>query len=128
MELIVEPELYAPSINENGDYIDKVPASIKNGILCPCGSRKDKVYDNSASFSAHMKTKIHSRWLVSLNLNKSNFYTENIRLEELVKNQRIIIGKLEKELNTKSKTIDYLTDMLSRANEPIENIDLLTFD
>lgn len=128
MELIVEPELYAPSINENGDYIDKVPASIKNGILCPCGSRKDKIYDNATSFSAHTKTKIHSRWLVSLNLNKANFYTENIRLEELVKNQRIIIGKLEKEINTKSKTIDYLTVMLSRVNEPIENIDLLTFD
>jgi hypothetical protein len=61
-------------------------------------------------------------------LNKANFYTENIRLEELVKNQRIIIGKLEKEINTKSKTIDYLTVMLSRVNEPIENIDLLTFD
>jgi hypothetical protein len=46
MELIVEPDIYQPSIDEAGNYIDKIPCTLKtNGLSCPCGSRKDKTYD-----------------------------------------------------------------------------------
>ena len=43
MELVVEPDIYTPSINDNGLYVDKVPPFnyIKKGLTCPCGSRKD---------------------------------------------------------------------------------------
>ena len=26
MELVVEPDVYSPSIDENGNYIDKIPS------------------------------------------------------------------------------------------------------
>jgi len=52
MELALEPDMYAPSINESGNYVDKVPSFhvVKKGLYCLCGSRKDKLYDNYNSF------------------------------------------------------------------------------
>ena len=74
MELIVESDIYLPSIDENDNYVDKVPSFniIKRGLLCPCGSRRDKKYDTSCIFSAHITTKTHQKWLNDLNLNKLN--------------------------------------------------------
>ena len=61
MELVTEPETYLPSIDDTSNYIDKIPpfTTIKHGIRCPCGSRKDKVYDSHTVFSQHIKTKTH---------------------------------------------------------------------
>lgn len=52
MELAIEPDIYSPSVDEKGNYIDKIPSFslIKNGLLCPCGSRKDKYYQSHSSF------------------------------------------------------------------------------
>ena len=115
MELVVEPDLYSPNIDENGNYIDKIPSFhiIKKGIMCPCGCRKDKVYDSVGVFSAHTKTKAHQKWLTSLNLNKLNYYVENENLKKTVDNQRLIIARLEKELQNKNITIDYFTQQLA---------------
>jgi len=49
MELVVEPDIYMPSIDELGNYVDKIP-SCKKGLTCPCGSRKDKVYERPLCF------------------------------------------------------------------------------
>lgn len=128
MELIVEPEVYAPSIDEIGNYIDKIPTfnTIKHGIRCPCGSRKDKTFDTSSTFSAHIKTKTHHKWLINLNLNKANFYIENETLKNTVQNQRLVIAKLDRDLQNKIMTIDYLTQQLSINNKVVNN--LLSFD
>ena len=48
--------------------------NLKNGIRCPCGARKDKTYDGISNFNAHIKTKIHKKWIEDLNLNKKNFH------------------------------------------------------
>jgi len=116
MELVVEPDIYCPSIDEQGNYIDRIPSFhiIKKGVLCPCGSRKDKVYETHSVFSAHIKTKIHQKWLAGLNLNKANYYVENEQLKQTIQNQRLIIAKLEKDINTKIMTIDYLTQQLNK--------------
>jgi len=118
MELVVEPDMYNPSINENGMYIDKVPPFnyIKKGLVCPCGTRKDKIYETHSVFVSHTKTKAHQKWLESLNLNRSNFYVELEKSKEVISNQRLIIAKLEKDLNNKIMTIDYLTQQLHKAN------------
>jgi hypothetical protein len=115
MELVVEPDIYSPSIDEIGNYIDKVPSFniIKKGLLCPCGSRKDKLYESHSSFMTHIKTKNHQKWLSNLNLNKVNYYIENEKLQEIIQNQRLIIAKLEKDINTKNMTIDYLSQQLN---------------
>jgi hypothetical protein len=127
MELVTEPDLYMPSIDNIGNYIDKIPSfnNLKHGMRCPCGSRKDKTYDTYSVFSAHIKTKIHQKWLSNLNLNKSNYYIENENLKTTLHNQRLIIAKLEKEVQNKLMTIDYLTKQLTNNNNPI---DLMNFD
>jgi len=61
----------------------------------------------------HIKTKNHQKWLSNLNLNKVNYYIENEKLQETIQNQRLIIAKLEKDINTKNMTIDYLSQQLN---------------
>ena len=94
MSLITEPEIYTPNINENGIYIDYIPNKnkIEYGIRCPCGSRKDKVYDTQSKFSTHTKTKIHKKWLESINNNKSNLYVDNLKLKDIEVNNGNIKG------------------------------------
>ena len=120
-DLVVQPDMYSPSIDDNGNYTDKVPSSayLKKGIYCPCGTRKDKLYDSYTCFSAHLKTKGHQKWIATLNLNKANFYVENEILTETIRNQRLTIAQLEKELQNKIYTIDYLTQQLT--NQHINN-------
>jgi hypothetical protein len=74
-----------------GKYIDNVPSFSlhKGGLLCPCGSRKDKYYKTHNTFLQHTKTKIHQKWLNDLNLNKSNYYIENITIKETLHNQQL---------------------------------------
>jgi len=129
MDISLESDIYEPNICENGNYTDYVPPSskFKTGLRCPCGARKDHVFDSRTSFINHIKTKTHQKWLSDLNTNKMNFYTECEKLKELVGSQKLIIAKLEKDLYTKLKTIDYLTEQLMKK-EKNEVIDLLTFD
>ena len=114
MELIVEPDVYCPSIDDSGSYIDKVPAFslIKHGVSCPCGSRKDKIYESHSSFAGHIKTKVHQKWLYDLNQNKKNYFTENEELKRTIQNQKCIIGRFEKEVNVNRMTIDILTQQI----------------
>jgi hypothetical protein len=138
MELVTEPDLYTPCIDNDGNYVDKIPSfhTIKKGLFCPCGARKDKIYESHTVFSNHIKTKNHKKWLEGLNTNKANFYVENEKLNELVKNQRFIIAKLQKDVQTKIMTIDFLTQQLctfkSDINTNINSIsevhNLLDFD
>ncbi len=122
MELATEPDTYSPNIDDKGNYIDKVPSfhtnALANGLRCPCGTRKDKVYTSHAMFTAHIKTKTHEKWLQDLNTNRANFYIENQKLKDIVHSQKIMIGKLELELTNKNMTIDYLTQQLVKINIP----------
>ena len=126
MDIVIEPELYCPNVNDTGNYIDKIPTFIHCGIRCGCGSRRDKVFTSYTTFAAHIKTKHHQKWLMEVNMNRANYYVENRRLEDTVMNQRLIIAKLEKEIQTKCMTIDYLTLQLNRNCESVT--DLLEFD
>jgi hypothetical protein len=122
MELATEPDIYCPSLDDQGNYIDKIPLFhiIKKGIYCPCGSRKDKIYNTHPIFSGHIKTKCHQKWLESVNQNKVNMYIENEQLKETGQNQRLIIAKLERDILNKSMTIDYLTQqLLSKPAVPV---------
>jgi hypothetical protein len=125
MEVTITPDTYSPSVDDNGNYIDNTPI-IKNGLSCPCGSRKDKTYENATKFSAHIKSKSHQKWLIALNQNKANFYIEMLKNKELVENQQKIITQLENQLHKKTLTIDYLTEQLTRnARQEVSTIDLL---
>jgi hypothetical protein len=131
MDISHESDIYEPNIDDNKNYIDYIPPSskFKNGLRCPCGTRKDHIFDSRISFIGHIKTKTHQKWLSNLNLNKINYYTECQILKEVVDSQKIIIAKFEKELNTKLKTIDYLSQQLMNKDNYNNNIiDLITFD
>ena len=133
MDLVVEPDVYSPGIDNAGNYIDKMPSfnTIKKGLTCPCGSRKDKAYESHTSFSAHIKSKIHQKWLTNLNTDKVNYYIENTKLQETIQNQRLIIAKQDKDLQNKSLTIDYLTKQLITHNQAKNDqvvVDLLNLD
>jgi hypothetical protein len=125
MDLVELPDTYSPSIDENGNYIDKI--QFRKPITCPCGARKDKLYETHATFSAHIKTKTHLKWITDLNLNKSNFFVENQQLRDTIQNQRLIIAKMEKEIQHKIMTIDYLTLQLHKEHQQQELPDLLEF-
>jgi hypothetical protein len=129
MEIVTQPDIYMPSIDENGNYIDKIPTVhiMKNGLQCSCGSRKDKTY-TSSTFSSHIKTKIHQKWLNDLNLNKLNYYVENEKNKEIIQNQRLIIAKLEKDIHSLTNTIHVFTTQLTNQNQDINDINLLDFD
>lgn len=122
MDIALESDLYCPGVNATGDFVDKVP-QFKNGLKCPCSL---KTYNTRTLFSEHSKSKMHSKWLEDLNLNKNNLFTENQKLKELVTNQQAIIQRLENDLIAKNLTIDTLTRQLN--NQTYYTKDLLEFD
>jgi hypothetical protein len=128
MELTLTPDTYMPCVDDKGNYTDNIPI-IKHGLFCPCGSRKDKTYENTSKFALHIKTKAHQKWLLMLNQNKANYYVEMLKNKDLVENQQKIITQLEQQLQRKSLTIDYLTGQLTRqTNQQATSINLLDID
>lgn len=127
MDITVEPEIYCPIIDNTGDYMDKCPAFIKQGIRCPCGARENWVYDNKQKFKQHIVCGKHKKWIQQLNNSKMNFYQENIKLQETVKMQQEIIAKKDKELNNLIAINRYLE---SKTIVPTHNqsVDLLGID
>lgn len=129
MDLIIESDIYEPCIDDNGNYSDYLPSSnkFKNGLRCPCGSRKEHIFDSRQSFSSHIKTKTHIKWITDLNANKMNYYTENIKLNETLNNQKLIIAKLQRENDEHIKLIAQLAKKIE-VKENANTVDLLNFD
>jgi len=130
MELVIEPDVYSPSIDENGNYIDRIPSFniIKKGLLCPCGARKDKIYETHTMFSAHIKTKVHQKWLAEINNKKINYYVEYEKQKTDLQNLRISYAKLEKVVIAKTLEIETLNQKLNeKTNNSDININLLDF-
>jgi hypothetical protein len=127
MELNLTPDIYIPSVNEDGNYIDNIPV-VQNGLFCPCCPRKDKCYDTKSKFSAHIKSIRHIKWIKQLNANKANYYVELLQSKELIDNQKKIIKRLENENESKKLTIEYLTQEIKRQKTPQPVFDLLELD
>jgi len=130
MDLIVDSDIYEPCIDENSNYSDYLPSSnkFKNGLRCPCGSRKEHIFDTRQSFASHIKTKTHLKWISDLNSNKMNYFTENIKLNETIMNQKLIIARMQRENDENIKLIAHLTKKIELKENPNIVVDLLTFD
>ena len=130
MDLIVESDIYEPCVDDNGNYSDYLPSSskFKNGLRCPCGTRKEHIFDTRQSFSGHVKTKTHQKWLSDLNTNKMNYFTENIKLNETICNQKLIIARLQRENDENIKLIAHLAKKIEIKEQNFVIMDLLTFD
>jgi len=130
MELALDSDIYTPSMDD-GNYVDYLPPSskFKHGIRCACGARKDHVFDSRQSFSVHIKSKTHQKWLAELNANKANHYIECVKMKETIIAQQHILAKMEMELRKKTDTIAYLSQQLVALNTgKTDMIDLLSFD
>lgn len=130
MELALDSDIYTPSMDD-GNYVDYLPPSnkFKHGIRCACGARKDHVFDSRQSFSVHIKSKTHQKWLAELNANKTNHYIECVKMKETILAQQHILAKMEIELRKKTDTIAYLSQQLVALNTgKTDMIDLLSFD
>uniref|UniRef100_A0A6C0AX85 Uncharacterized protein n=1 Tax=viral metagenome TaxID=1070528 RepID=A0A6C0AX85_9ZZZZ len=125
MDIAVEPEIYCPIIDEKGNYIDKCPALIKYGIKCPCGTREDWIYNTKNKFKNHISGIKHKKWIEQLNNNKLNFYENNIKLKETVKNQREIIARMEKEIISLKSINSYIESKIFKVENNQEEYDLL---
>ena len=127
MDLAIQPELYTATIDSHGSYVDFIPSSfqMKNGIRCMCGSRKDKIYNNSNAFITHTKSQHHKSWIEHLNNNKMNYYKENREMKELIRNQKIIIGNYEKEILALKAVVEHLEK--KKKKEDLVSFDLLDF-
>ena len=121
MDLSLTPDVYIPSVDDAGNYIDEIPIII-HGMFCPCGSRKDKEYTTTAKFSAHTKSQAHQNWLSSLNQNKANHYAMMIKNKKIVKDQRKIISELECHLREQRQNIATLIAQLTKSNAPIGDL------
>ena len=130
MDLTIETDIYEPNIDDNGDYSDYLPSSskFKHGLRCPCGSRKEHIFDTRPSFAGHIKTKTHIKWLTDLNANKMNYFTENAKLTETINNQKLIIARLQRENDENINLIVHLTKKIEIKEHPGIVCDLLSFD
>ena len=129
MDLSLIADIYTPSVDDAGNYIDNIPV-IDNGIKCPCGSRKDGMFETRSKFSLHCKTAVHKKWLDMMNQNKTNHYTEMLKLKETVDHQRQIISRqelkislhkkeLESKLHEKDIIIEYFKSELTKKSQVV---------
>ena len=130
MDLILTPDIYEPSINEHGDFIDKIPSwsCLKGkGIMCACGSRKNKVYETSSLFTSHIRSQTHKKWIEGLNANKVNLYMENVQMKKIIQELRHILSHYEKEtarlkqqytidISNKEQVIQSLTSLIGESS------------
>jgi len=130
MDLIADTDIYEPIMDEKSNYVDYFPSSIKfkNGLRCGCGSRKEHVFDSRQSFVSHTRTKTHQKWLTDLNNNKMNYFSENIKLNETINNQKMVIAKLQRENDEYVRLIAHLTKKIERKENSDIVIDLISFD
>ena len=129
MDISVQPDIYTPSVDNNGNYIDSLLSfNIQKGIYCPCMPNKERVFNCSAKFNIHKKSKAHQKWLSALNHEKMNYFVENVQLKELVENQRKIISQLDIDNQNKKAVIEYINNQLKAKILSSTDVNLLDFD
>lgn len=138
MDISLIPDTYTLGVDEFGNYVDIIP-SIRQGIICPCAARKDKVYESVSKFSTHTKTKRHQKWIIDMNRNKANHYNELLQCKEVMDQQKKIIAHRDVEIIQKDAEIlrkekhiecllNQLTEQTERMNVVEQQVDLLDFD
>jgi len=62
-----------------------------------------------------------------MNMNKMNYYVENVKLKELIDNQKIIIARLQKEQDENNQLISHLAKKIALKENTNLQIDLINF-
>jgi len=110
--IATQPDIYSPGINNEGIYVDRIPPQhtfSASGLRCPCSIGKDKVFWTRQNFSIHIRSKRHQTWLGELSLENENLYVKSQEMEKTIKEQKILIARLEREITHRDITILTLT-------------------
>jgi len=121
--LAVEPDTYSPSMDEFGNYVDKVPtaAHFAHGLRCPCGTRRDAIlYASPGKFTQHIKTQTHIKWLETINNNKKNYLVENENLKKTIDTQQQLVIQLSQEVQKQRTVIYGLTQQIVSLTQQIQ--------
>lgn len=121
-ELSLQSDIYAPSVNTEGAYTDYIPRIEKSGLRCPCTQR---IYLRKTNFRTHIVTECHLIWLRNLNENRHNYYAENVRLYDLVKQQQKLLAEKEVLIVQKNALIAELSGQIFSNGKQGLVIDLL---
>ena len=124
MDIIALPHEYYPGTDNNGKYVDEIPACAPDGIVCPCGSRKNYAYTRT-NFRVHVQCDTHRRWIHHLNTERQNYYREAMASRVLIRDSHIKIAKMQKEID---KLRAELFQAVHAASDPIpytETCDLI---
>lgn len=135
MSLITDSDDYSPSITDDGTYVDQMPSfhDKPQGFRCPCSN---KCYTTRVLLASHIRTVTHKRWVESLNANRTNHFADLEKERQLVKEQKIIIAQMQREItkleHEKRKFIEmihFLSDVNSKmAPNVASQLDLLDFN
>ena len=126
MDIALQPEVYKPSLDNNGNYIDSLLSfNLEMGIVCPCMPGKDRVFKNKTKFNYHKKTQTHQRWLEKINTEKNNLFVENIKLKELVETQKKLLAQFDIEIMKKNAIIEFLSSKTKSGELKHETINLI---
>ena len=129
MSLITESDVYSPSMDSNGAYIDNIPNfnGHKQGLKCPCNNN---LFCSRQSFKTHTNTSVHKNWLIQHNNNRQNYFQELEQAKQLIQEQKRIIAQLEREKNDLRRTIHILSTPTTITANIIDThtVDLLEFD
>jgi len=91
------------------------------------------VFHARANFVTHIKSDRHKKWLESLNSNRNNHAVELEKERQLVKEQKIIIAKLEIEVARLERNMLKMIEMIhilsdiNRKPTQETTLDLLDF-
>jgi hypothetical protein len=121
--LAVEPDTYSPSMDEFGNYVDKVPsaAHFAHGLRCPCGTRRDAIlYASPGKFNQHIKSQTPVKWLENINTNKKNYLVENDKLNTTIKTQQQLVIQLSQEVQKQRTIIQGLTQQIGSLTQQIQ--------
>ena len=111
MSLITDSDDYSPGISNDGSYVDQIPSfnNKPQGLRCPCNNH---VFHGRTNFATHIKSDRHKKWLESQNANRNNHAVELEKERQLVKEQKIIIAKLELEVAKLERNMLKMTEMI----------------
>ena len=126
MSLITDSDEYSPGVNNDGVYVDQIPSfnGRTQGIRCPCNNH---IFASRPNLAIHIKSAGHKRWLENLNSNRANYFTELDAERQTVRQQKIIIARLEREKCELLRMVSTLSAINSAATEQ-NNVDLMNFD
>ena len=118
MSLITDSDDYSPGVTHDGSYVDQIPSfnqrygSLNNkpqGLRCPCNNH---VFHCRSNFAIHIKSDRHKKWLESQNANRNNHAVDLEKERQVVKEQKIIIAKLELEVARLERNMLKMTEMI----------------